>query len=115
LRRQVLLQARRLLPPGDLFIHSEWQFQHSPRLLQRVQPWERIGLSAAEVDEGDTLLDWRYALPDQVEAVGLRYVHLYSLAELDALARECGFEVRETFESDGQGGRLGLYQVWQAV
>ena len=115
LRRATLSRLRALLSPGALFYHSEWQFHHSPRLLARVQPWDTVGLSAADVDEGDFLLDWRYTLPGQPRQSGLRYVHRFDLAELAQLAAETGFEIVETFESDGEGGRLGLYQGWRAV
>lgn len=113
LRERVLRQVSELLPEGGLFIHSEWQLQHSPRLQARLQPWSAIGLSEADVDPGDALIDWRHALPGQEEQVGLRYVHIFTLEELADLAARTGFEVRETFESDGEGGRLGLYQVWR--
>jgi very-short-patch-repair endonuclease len=115
LRLQTLLRLRRLLPPGAFFYHSEWQFHNSPRLLARVLPWETVGLSSGDVDTGDCLLDWRYALSGQAEQTGLRYVHRFELTELARLAEESGFEIVETFESDGQGGRLGLYQAWRAV
>lgn len=115
LRLQILRQVRALLPPGGVFIHSEWQFQHSPRLLERVQPWEQAGFDADELDPGDTLLDWRHTLPGQPPQVGLRYVHRFERAELRELAESCGFIVAAEFESDGEGGRLGLYQRWQAV
>ena len=69
--------------------------------------WERIGLTATDVDAGDYLLDWRRGGEE------LRYVHQFSEEELSALATESGFEVAETFYSDGEGGRLGLYQVWK--
>jgi len=66
------------------------------------------------VEEGDALLDWRYH-PDQAEqANGLRYVHLFTREELARLRAAGGFTLLEEFESDGQGGRLGLYQVWRA-
>jgi hypothetical protein len=58
------------------------------------------------VDAGDYLLDWRQG------GSGLRYVHHFDEAELSALAATTGFRVLETFYSDGEGGRLGLYQVW---
>jgi len=74
-----------------------------------------VGLAEEDVEPGDTLLDWRSALPDQPTRVGLRYVHLFSRAGLGVLAEQSGFAVRETFESDGTTGNLGLYQVWQAV
>jgi len=43
--------------------------------------------------------------------VGLRYVHQFDPQELAELARSCGLQVEQVYESDGQGGGLGLYQV----
>jgi hypothetical protein len=37
--------------------------------------------------------------------------HQFSEEELSALAAESGLDVAEMFYSDGEGGRLGLYQV----
>lgn len=114
-RIQLVRQVRELLMAGGLFIHSNWQFHHSPRLMARVQPWSQIGLQAENVEEGDTLLDWRYALPGQSEQVGYRYVHRFSEIEFARLAQAGGFEIKDQLESDGEGGRLGLYQIWQAI
>jgi 2-polyprenyl-3-methyl-5-hydroxy-6-metoxy-1,4-benzoquinol methylase len=114
-RLDLLRQARRLLVAGGHFIHSEWQFQHSPKLMARRQAWGAVALTNADVDEGDALLDWRYTLPGQTGRTGLRYVHLFSRPELDHLAELSGFAIEETFESDGQGGRLALYQRWRAL
>jgi SAM-dependent methyltransferase len=110
-----LQQVRALLQPGNPFIHSNWQFQHSPKLSARVQPWDSMGVDPSDLESGDTLLDWRYSLPGQAEKTGLRYVHVFSKGELGLLAAESGFKVLESFESDGQGGHLGLYQLWEAV
>jgi tRNA (uracil-5-)-methyltransferase TRM9 len=107
LRRQVLDKVRQLLSPEGCFIHSEWQFLNSPRLRQRIQPWERAGLSEVDVDPGDYLLDWREG------GYGLRYAHHFSEAELEELAKWAGFQVIDTFHSDGEGGKLGLYQLWK--
>jgi len=108
-RRSILQKAHSLLAPGGKFVHSEWQFLNSEKLKARIQPWERAKLSIADVDEGDTLLDWRGG------GVGLRYVHHFSGQELARLAAESGFRVVESFFSDGAGGRLGLYQVWEKI
>jgi tRNA (uracil-5-)-methyltransferase TRM9 len=107
LRLQVLRKVKSLLSGGGRFIHSEWQFLNSPRLKARVQPWEAIGLSQQEVDPGDYLLDWRQG------GQGLRYVHHFSEPELSELAAQVGFEVIESFLSDGENHRLGLYQLWR--
>jgi len=113
MRLRVLRQVNELLPEGGVFIHSEWQFQHSNKLMARRVPWETIGIDEAQLDAGDTLLDWRYALPGQPEQLGLRYVHQFSREELADLAAQAGFTVESEFESDGDGGRLGLYQSWR--
>ena len=107
LRLQSLRKARSLIAPGGRFIHSEWQFLNSPRLKARIQPWESIGLSESDIDPGDFLLDWRQG------GAGLRYVHHFSEAELEGLAEAAGFKMVESFLSDGENNRLGLYQVWQ--
>lgn len=108
LRLQFLRQARALLVPGGRFVLSNWQFLNSPRLRARIQPWGRIGLTETDVDPGDYLLDWRAG------GEGLRYVHHFSEAELNALAAQSGFRVTEMFYSDGENNALGLYQMWQA-
>lgn len=107
LRLEILKTVHNLLAPSGRFIHSNWQFLNSAKLRGRVQPWDRIGLAESDVDAGDTLLDWRRG------GEGLRYVHQFSEEELAGLARECGFNIVETFYSDGEGGRLGLYQMWE--
>ncbi len=106
LRLQLLRAVRALLAPQGRFILSNWQFLNSDKLRARLQPWTRIGLTEEDVDAGDYLLDWRRG------GEGLRYAHQFSEAELAALAAECDFDILETFHSDGEGGRLGLYQVW---
>jgi SAM-dependent methyltransferase len=112
-RVELMRQVRDLLKPGGFFIHSEWQFQYSEKLMARRMPWEFEGLTAVDVETGDTLMDWRYALPGQPEQVGYRFVHLFTRAELGELADRAGFEIVDEFESDGEGGRLGVYQVWK--
>ena len=107
LRIQTLHKVRRMLSAGGKFIHSEWQFLNSPRLRMRIQPWEAIGLDGSLVDPGDYLLDWRHG------GSGLRYVHHFSQDELADLAKKTGLHIGDSFLSDGEGGNLGLYQLWE--
>lgn len=112
-RLRILRSVRELLKPQGVFIHSEWQFQHSVKLMARVKPWSSAGIDPCELEEGDTLLDWRHAATGQAESEGLRYVHLFSGAELERLAAASGFTIEQEFVSDGSGERLGLYQLWR--
>ncbi len=109
LRLQVVSNVCHILQPEGRFIHSEWQFLNSPRLRERILPWEQIDLSEAQVDSGDYLLDWRDG------GYGLRYVHHFSEDELFLLAAQAGFSVEETFYSDGEQGNLGVYQTWAPI
>ena len=105
-RLRLASQVREHLSPEGQFFLSNWQFLESSRLRERIQPWKLAGISPADVEPGDYLLDWRRG------GTGLRYVHHFSLEELASLAVEAGFAVEDSFYSDGEGGRLGLYQVW---
>ena len=110
-RKILMTEMKNLLVNGGLFIFSTWQFQNSPKLMGRVLPWESLGLHGTDLEVGDTLLDWRAQSP--AGQVGLRYVHLFSERELEALRLDCGFSLVESFYSDGKQGNLALYQVWQ--
>jgi 2-polyprenyl-3-methyl-5-hydroxy-6-metoxy-1,4-benzoquinol methylase len=106
LRLDILRVVHRLLKTDGMFVHSNWQFLSSESLRARIQPWEAVSLAESDVDAGDYLLDWRSG------GHGLRYVHHYTEKELADYASATGFNVVDTFYSDGAGGRLGLYQVW---
>jgi tRNA (uracil-5-)-methyltransferase TRM9 len=107
LRLTILQKTRRLLATDGRFVLSNWQFLNSQRLRGRIQPWSEIGLSKAAVDDNDYLLDWRHG------GHGLRYAHHFSEDELTCLALASSFKVSNTFYADGEGGKLGLYQVWK--
>ena len=107
LRLQTAKAFRRLVSSGGVVAVSVWQWQNSARLRKRVLPWSTVGLTVQELDEGDTLLDWRAG-----DTPGLRYVHTFNETGLTHLAEAAGFTVQESFYSDGKSGDLALYQVW---
>lgn len=106
-RLDILHTVKKLLMPKGKFILSNWQFLNSEKLKARVQPWGKAGLSDSDVDEGDYLLDWRSG------GEGLRYAHQFSEKELLGLAEQAQMKVEASFLSDGENGRLGLYQIWR--
>jgi tRNA (uracil-5-)-methyltransferase TRM9 len=107
LRLSILRIVHGLLKDDGLFIHSNWQFLNSEKLKARIQPWEAAAIPSSAVDAGDYLLDWRSG------GRGLRYVHHFDEKELDGLADASGFHVADRFYADGEGGTLGLYQIWE--
>ncbi len=108
IRLDILRAVKKLLKPNGKFILSNWQFLNSEKLKARIQPWSRVGLADGDVDEGDYLLDWRSG------GAGLRYAHHFSAEELLGLAGQAEMSLSESFLSDGENGRLGLYQVWNS-
>ena len=117
LRLNIISTVHKLLKPNGRFIHSNWQFLNSEKLKTRIQPWEAAavsepalsGVEVSDVEAGDHLLDWGSG------GEGLRYVHHFNEQELSELAEASVFQISDSFYSDGQGGRLGLYQVWRPI
>ena len=107
LRLNIIRTVHKLLKPNGRFIHSNWQFLNSEKLKARIQPWETAAVSESDVEPGDHLLDWRSG------ETGLRYVHHFNEEELSKLAKASGFQISDMFYSDGDGGRLSLYQIWE--
>jgi 2-polyprenyl-3-methyl-5-hydroxy-6-metoxy-1,4-benzoquinol methylase len=107
MRLDILRTVHDLLDGDGQFIHSNWQFLNSEKLKARIKPWGDAQVQSSDVDAGDYLLDWRSG------GEGLRYAHHFSESELSGLAHAAGFEIANTFYSDGESGNLGLYQVWK--
>jgi len=105
---RLLREMHSLVKPAGRLALSVWQFLHVPRLQRKVVRWEEVGLTSAEVDSGDYLLDW------QRGGRGLRYVHQFDEAELVDLCARAGFEILETFRSDGATGDMGFFIIAEA-
>jgi SAM-dependent methyltransferase len=107
-RIRFIQKVHELMAPDGVFAFSVWQFLNSPRLVKRIQPWERADLTSDQVDANDFLLDWRA----ECEERPLRYVHHFTLEELDEIRTKTGFRIFDRFSSDGHTHDLGEYQVW---
>lgn len=107
MRLDILKTVRKLLRPDGKFILSNWQFLNSEKLKSRIQSWDKVGINESDLEEGDYLLDWRSG------GDGLRYVHHFTADELLGLAEQAEMRVTDSFSSDGDGGNLSLYQIWQ--
>jgi tRNA (uracil-5-)-methyltransferase TRM9 len=109
MRLDILRTVKKLLKPNGKFILSNWQFLNSEKLKSRIQPWDKVGINEKDLEDGDYLLDWRSG------GEGLRYAHQFSAQELLGLAEQAEMRVTDSFLSDGDGGNLGLYQIWSPI
>jgi SAM-dependent methyltransferase len=106
LRVRVLHDIASLLKPGGRLIVSTWQFLGSRRCRRKIVDWTEVSIAEESLEPGDYLLDWKR------EGRGLRYCHLVDEAEVERLAAESGFCVRETFRAGGREGDLSLFAVF---
>jgi SAM-dependent methyltransferase len=107
LRRRVVQTLASVLAPSARLILSNWQFLTSERFVEKQIDWQKIGLSADEVEAGDALLPW------QQGGYAIRYVHQIDESEVAQLAQEAGLSLLHTFYADGKEGNLNLYTVLQ--
>jgi len=101
--------AASCLAPAGTLIFSNWRFLHNARMRRKITPWAAAGLTAAAVETGDALLDWKAG-----GQTGYRYAHQLDEAEVIELARLAGLRVVAQFQADGREGDLSLYSVLQA-
>ncbi len=106
LRVGVLREIAGLLKPGGCLILSTWQFLGSARMRRKIVDWTEVSIAEESLEPGDYLLDWKR------EGRGLRYCHLVDEVEVERLAAESGFCVRETFRAGGREGDLSLFAVF---
>lgn len=108
-RIEALRRIAGSLAPQGRWIVSVWQFMHLERFRRRILDWNEVAIEPSRVDEGDLLLDWRRG------PRALRYVHHYDRDELAADCRQAGLDGTESWSSDGEDERLGLYMTGRSV
>jgi SAM-dependent methyltransferase len=111
LRLRLCRQIRSLASQDTVIWISVWQPLNSSRLKERILDWKVVGIDESVLESGDVLMDWR-AHDHAALTPAYRYVHIFEENELKQLASGAGFEIAETFYSDGKEGNLGLYQRW---
>jgi SAM-dependent methyltransferase len=104
-RQRLLAEMGACLQENGRIFLANWQFMDSPRQRRKRQDWSQIGLSPADVEANDYLLNW------QRGGYGLRYVCQIDVAETAVMVRAANLRLIDQFRSDGQEGDLSLYSV----
>jgi SAM-dependent methyltransferase len=107
-RRAFIAAAGGCLKPGGVLILSNWRFIQNPRMRRKLLPWSAAGLSEADVESGDYLLDWKK------DGGGMRYAHQLDESEVVRLAAAAGLKVETHFTADGRERDLRLYSILRA-
>jgi 2-polyprenyl-3-methyl-5-hydroxy-6-metoxy-1,4-benzoquinol methylase len=102
LRCGVLREIGRVLAPGGRLIMTNWQFTRNARLRRKIVDWQTVSVDSHELESGDALLDWKR------DGQGFRYCHLLTEDEVQCLAAQSGFELREQLYGDGD---MNLYSI----
>jgi hypothetical protein len=116
-RRQVLADLLTQTRPGGLAIASFWQYMKSDSLREQArashaEALSELGAQGRRLEglgPGDHLLGW------QGIAGAWRYCHSFSDSEVDELADSLAGQARllDRFNSDGRGGGLNAYLVFE--
>ena len=106
-RSTFLRAAANCLTPTGVLVLSNWRFAHNARMRKKIVPWQQVGLTDADVEPGDYLLDWKK------DGIGYRYAHQLDEAEVAELAQQAELTVITQFHADGREGDLSLYSVLQ--
>lgn len=102
------------LSENGLLVVADWQFtRESKRFAEKTISPETLGISAAELESNDFILDW------QKGAVSYRYCH-ETRAEEQAeqhkalVIRNPTVTLIKEFDADGKSGQLNHYRVWRS-
>jgi tRNA (uracil-5-)-methyltransferase TRM9 len=108
LRKRLLERLSQALTPNGLLIFTLWQLQHHPQLLSRQESAEIIGLSPAELEVGDYILDWRR------DGRGYRYCHDFS-GEPDKQFEVSGLKTIGSYFADGNDSKSNKYIILSTI
>ena len=104
-RVRLLRQMGKRLRENGRLIITTFQFMNAERLRRKVLAWERAGLTDADVEATDYLLDWKRG------GTGMRYIALIDEAAVARLADLAGLTILDQFLMDGKQNNLNLYTV----
>lgn len=111
-RHRLLDQVRSLLADQGRLVLTTWRFLDIPRLAKRVMSLSKqakvlaeYGLTIADLEEGDYILDWVKG------RVSYRFAHYYTLREITDLLTLSGFVIEDHFLADGPGSDRNCYLI----
>lgn len=104
----------RFMYKDGLLVLTFWNYHDDERFKNAVRGVKTGGFSIKEeeLEEGDYFLGWGK------NKDAFRFYHKYVSDEIfviDEIFRNCGFDLVDTFESDGKSGWLNTYKIYKKI
>ncbi len=102
------------LSENGLLVVADWQFsRESKRFAEKIISPENLGISAAELEPHDSILDWQQGV------VSYRYCHETQAEEQTEQNKALETQnpmvtLIKEFDADGKSGQLNHYRVWRS-
>lgn len=112
-RQRLLRWAVTALAPGGTLAVTFWRFSDRPRFRRKLVAWTAPhpfitpGLDVGDLEPGDHLLRWGK------EGDAVRYCHHPSRLEIGRLATSVTAALVDRFRTDGAGGDLNHYLIFE--
>lgn len=103
LRQSLLNEISTLINTNDTLVVSCWQFNRIENVMNRQIDPKKLDIN--QMEENDFILDW------QRGKTAFRYSHLVTEQEMKSLADTAGFEISDSWESDGRTHNLNTYYL----
>ncbi len=104
-RLKLLQELTKLLSRNGLLVFTNWHFNKFKRFNSYVIPFEKVGLSKDQMEEGDYVLDWKKGVR------ALRYCNLMTDGELDKIKKKLNIQVLSEYVADAKSGQGNRYVV----
>lgn len=107
LRRALISWLVRQLRVGGILALAFWQFDQLPALMARRVAATAVGVSENQLEAGDYFLTW------ERDVSAIRYCHLVSPTEQEALLAALPVTILARFAADGQSRNINHYWLMQ--
>lgn len=104
-RKNLIIQAKKMLSDNGSLILATWQFMEYERFKNKLISPEAVDIEKSELEENDYFLDWKRG----TEAI--RYCHYHTQEEVAQLIENTGLKIQATFRADGKENNVNAYYL----
>ncbi len=111
LRKQSLLEIKRVLKPGGILVLTVWNLWQRKYLWPNLKAWLEFLISFGGIAPNDLFIPWKNS---RGKVVSSRYYHNFLPVELNNLVKKAGFSVIKAFPSRN-GHKTSLFNSYNYI